>query len=75
MGERPGKAFEMSSHFFPIPRSWIIKASSSGVHLDCLLAGDVGACKYARFFDELDGVGGKNGLSSGIFGKTMSVLS
>lgn len=56
-------------------RSWVIKASSCGVHFDCLLAGDVGACKSALFFDEIGGAGGKNGLSSGIFGKAIEVLS
>ena len=38
---RPGSLFEMSSHFIPLPRSEIIKASSSGPHFElCFFAGD-----------------------------------
>ena len=36
----PGKRFEISSHFMPEPRSSMITASSSGVHLDWRLAGE-----------------------------------
>ena len=39
MALRPGRCFEMSSHFIPSPRRRIIKASSSGDHLDCFFAG------------------------------------
>lgn len=40
----PGRRFEMSSHFIPLPRSSMIKASSSGDHLLCFLAGDSATC-------------------------------
>lgn len=41
MALRPGKCFEMSSHFIPLPRSSMMAASSSGLHFDCFfLAGD-----------------------------------
>ena len=39
MAERPGRLLEMSSHFIPPPRSSMMRASSSGDHLDCFLAG------------------------------------
>lgn len=39
MALRPGSRLLMSSHFMPRPRSSMIKASSSGDHLDCFLAG------------------------------------
>ena len=64
----------MSSHFFPMPRSWIIKASSCGVHFDCFFAGDAGAFTSARFIDGLDDVGGRDISFSGMFGKAMVVL-
>lgn len=41
---RPGRRLEMSSHFMPLPRSSMIKASSSGDHLLCFLAGDSDVC-------------------------------
>ena len=41
---RPGRRLDMSSHFIPLPRSSIIKASSSGDHLLCFLAGDSDVC-------------------------------
>lgn len=52
MADRPGRCLEMSSHFIPSPRSWIIFASSSGDHLDCFLAGEAvgsSAVDAARF--------------------------
>jgi len=39
MALRPGSRLEMSSHFMPLPRSSMIKESSSGDHLLCFLAG------------------------------------
>lgn len=39
MALRPGSRLLISSHFIPPPRSSIIKASSSGDHFDCFLAG------------------------------------
>jgi len=41
---RPGRRFEMSSHFMPLPRSSMISASSSGDHLLCFFAGDSDVC-------------------------------
>ncbi len=41
---RPGRRFEMSSHFIPLPRSSMMRASSSGDHLLCFLAGDSDVC-------------------------------
>lgn len=40
----PGNLLEMSSHFMPLPRRSMIKASSSCDHLLCFLAGDSDAC-------------------------------
>ncbi len=37
---RPGRRFEISSHFMPLPRSSMIRASSSADHLLCFFAGD-----------------------------------
>lgn len=37
---RPGRRFEISSHFMPLPRSSMMRASSSGDHLLCFFAGD-----------------------------------
>lgn len=44
MALRPGRRLLMSSHFIPLPRSSMIKASSSGDHFDCFLAGDSAVC-------------------------------
>lgn len=41
---RPGRRFEMSSHFMPLPRSSMMRASSSGDHLLCFFAGDSDVC-------------------------------
>ena len=41
---RPGRRLEMSSHFMPLPRSSMIKVSSSGDHLLCFFAGDSDVC-------------------------------
>ena len=46
----------MSSHFIPPPRSSTLRASSSGVHLDCLFAGESRAadCEVAALlFDRV----------------------
>lgn len=40
MALRPGRRLLMSSHFMPEPRRSMIRASSSGVHLDCFFAGE-----------------------------------
>lgn len=40
MALRPGSRLLISSHFMPLPLNSIIKASSSGDHFDCFLAGD-----------------------------------
>lgn len=39
MALRPGRRFEISSHFIPLPLSSIIRASSSVDHLLCFLTG------------------------------------
>lgn len=54
MALRPGKRFEMSSHFIPPPRSSMIRASSSGDHFDCLFAGEslATACEVAALLFE-----------------------
>lgn len=39
MALRPGNFLLISSHFIPLPRNSIIKASSSDDHLDCFFAG------------------------------------
>lgn len=44
MALRPGKRFDMSSHFIPLPLKSMIKASSSGDHLLCFLAGVSDGC-------------------------------
>ena len=44
MGLRPGRRLEISSHFIPLPRSSMIRASSSGDHLLCFLAGESELC-------------------------------
>jgi len=44
MALRPGRRLEMSSHFIPLPRSSMIRASSSGDHLLCFLAGLSAVC-------------------------------
>ena len=36
----PGNLLLISSHFIPLPRRSMIRASSSADHLDCFLAGD-----------------------------------
>lgn len=41
---RPGRRLEMSSHFMPLPRSSMIRASSSGDHLLCFFAGESDVC-------------------------------
>lgn len=41
---RPGRRLDMSSHFIPLPRSSMIRASSSGDHLLCFFAGDSEVC-------------------------------
>lgn len=53
---RPGRRFEMSSHFMPLPRSSMMRASSSGDHLLCFLAGDSDVCEgMLRFPPPLPG--------------------
>lgn len=55
---RPGRRFEMSSHFIPLPRSSMMRASSSGDHLLCFLAGDSAECGgMLRFPPPLPGRG------------------
>lgn len=44
MALRPGSRLLISSHFIPLPRSSMIRESSSGDHLDCFLAGDSEVC-------------------------------
>ena len=44
MAERPGRFWEMSSHFMARPRSSMMSASSSADHLDCFLAGVSDGC-------------------------------
>jgi len=40
MALRPGSRLLISSHFMPLPRRSMIKASSSADHFDCFFAGD-----------------------------------
>ena len=55
---RPGRRLEMSSHFMPLPRSSMIRASSSGDHLLCFFAGDSAVCGgMLRFPPPLPGRG------------------
>ena len=48
MALRPGSRLLISSHFIPLPRSSMIKASSSGDHLDCFFAGDSAVCEGCK---------------------------
>jgi hypothetical protein len=64
MALRPGSLFDISSHFMLPPLSSIMSASSSGVHLDCLLAGDAAGCGSlggGRFVASLRGDGKARG--------------
>ena len=54
MGLLPGSFLDMSSHFIPLPRSSMIKASSSGDHLLCFFAGDSAACGGIVRFPVID---------------------
>src|SRR5947207_3390928 len=50
MALRPGSLLLISSHFIPLPRSSIIKASSSADHFDCFFAGNsIGRADCKRF--------------------------
>ena len=63
---RPGRRFEMSSHFMPLPRSSMIRVSSSGDHLLCFLAGDSDVCDgMLRFPPPLPGRGPARELGLG----------
>lgn len=55
MALRPGSRLLISSHFMPLPRSSMIRASSSGDHLDCFLAGDSDVCEGCRRLAAPDG--------------------
>ena len=61
-----GRCFEISSHFIPSPLSFINRASSSGVHLDCFLDGELVACSGSDRFrvGDVEACGGGASLSS-----------
>lgn len=55
MALRPGRRLLISSHFIPLPRSSMMRASSSGDHLDCFLAGDSAVWEGCRRLAAPDG--------------------
>jgi hypothetical protein len=62
MALRPGKRFEMSSHFMPFRRNSMASASSSGVHLPSFLGGESDGprlvdCDAVRFAGMLEVLG------------------
>ena len=65
MALRPGRRLLMSSHFIPLPRSSMMRASSSGDHLDCFLAGDSAVCADCRRLAAPDGPVLLNGGTTG----------
>lgn len=66
MALRPGSRLLMSSHFMPLPRSSMIRASSSGDHLDCFLAGDSAVWAGCRRFAGTETGGGAGGMVAGV---------
>lgn len=64
MADLPGSILLIASHFSPLPRSSIIKASSSGVHFVCLRAGELDGFGPSGRFNEGDGMGGGGSTSS-----------